>query len=124
MIKVNFPAAGNKNLTVQVTGILEAMPDGTPAELLFSMQSDELAQLAKTRLRIDSVLFALQEKMGILLWWDKEGKNLILPLESRGAFSFVQPIVADKEWDGNMYWSAFKVDSQKHFFFTLECEPL
>ncbi len=45
-----------------------------------------------SRLRFDSVLFAIQEKMGFNLWWvnDEDVKKwkLIIPLESRGYFDF------------------------------------
>jgi hypothetical protein len=113
-MKIKFTADSPKNLTVQVTGILH---EDLPLTPLFNVK--ELAPPARS-IRIDSVLFLLQEKMGLLLWWS-EG-NLALPLESRGAFSFNSPLRPPEDWEGVMYVSSFKVDSTKHFYFTLDCE--
>ena len=112
-IKVKFPADGGKNLTVQVTGVIDK---DLEFQVLFK---------AERRFRIDSVLFSLQEKMGVLLWWDE--KNLILPLESRGYFSFVCPITPDDKWEKTLYISTLGVEvgpCPKHFYFTLDCEKL
>ena len=119
-LKVKIPQIGRKNLTIQVAGRVE--PGDDSIQQLFSIAG--LASPEMSGLRIDSVLFALQEKAGLLLWWDRDGADLILPLESRGAFSFSYPIHSPKGWDGMMYYSTFKVDEPKHLYLTLECEPL
>ena len=109
MFKVKFPADGDKHLTVQVAGVLRE----ERMQILFE---------SSRRLRIDSVLFLIQEKAGILLWWGKD--DLVLPMESRGAFSFASPIVSPEDWDKKLWISAFNVVQPKHFFFTLDCEKL
>ena len=119
-LKAKWPMASGRNLTLQVTGILA--PGDDLKGQLFSIS--DLARPEMKGLKIESVLFALQEKMGLLLWWDEGTSDLILPLESRGFFSFVYPIHCPKDWAGTVWWTAFKVDEPKHFYFTMECEPL
>lgn len=111
--EVKVPADGSKNLVLQVVGVLEK--DLTRQVLYKSSR----------RLRLDSVLFAVQEKAGLLLWWGKD--KLILPLESRGYFSFTCPVACPEDWDQQIWISSFRVGeppTPKHFYFTLDCEKL
>ncbi len=84
MIKGKWPQASGRNLTFQASGRL-APADALKGQL-FSIS--DLARPEMKGLKIESVLFALQEKMGLLLWWDEACEDLILPLESRGFFQF------------------------------------
>jgi hypothetical protein len=108
---------GNKNVTARVTGIVYT--DQEPIELLdvSSLKGNPQG------LRFDSVLFALQEKMGVLLWWGK-GEDLILPLESRGNFRFDSPINSprrDSGWDGKIWYSVINTNGLgKHFMFLVD----
>ena len=119
-LKAKWPQASGRNLTFQATGIL-APGDDLKGKLL---SISDLARPEMKGLKVESVLFVLQEKMGLLLWWDEQATDLILPLESRGYFSFAYPIHCPQGWNGEIWWTAFKVDEVKHFYLTLECEPL
>jgi hypothetical protein len=76
--------ARSSNCLVKISGWLEEDMPLTKI-LLF----EELSPIPKA-MRIDSVIFAIQEKLGFNLWWVGEAgeKRLILPLESRGYFNF------------------------------------
>jgi hypothetical protein len=76
-------------------------------------------------LRLDGVQFAIQEKMGINLWWivseaKPMGLMLILPLESRGAFDFekISPIRPPDKALG-VAMTAFKVSEPKMNFLVM-----
>lgn len=74
------------NCLVKISGWLEEdMP------LTKILMFEDLSPVPKA-IRIDSVVYAIQEKAGFNLWWvEGEGpdeKRLILPLESRGYFNF------------------------------------
>jgi len=61
-------------------------------ELTKILMFRELVPPIPKAIRIDSVVFAIQEKAGFNLWWvegeEAVEKRLILPLESRGYFNF------------------------------------
>ncbi len=77
---------GEKSCLVTLSGSIS--PNFKPRSVL---NFNDLKH-APRRMRLDSVTWAIQEKMGFNLWWITgiEVKNwkLILPLESRGYFDF------------------------------------
>lgn len=79
---------GAKNVAVALSGTL--FKDLAPTEFLLF---NELS-LSPRAVRIESVVFAIQEKMGFNLLWKMEGGQwrLILPLESRGRLDFESPM--------------------------------
>ncbi len=88
---ITVGADGQKNCHVTITGQAGEIPPSPVPIVVFA----ELAGGIR-KLRIDAIQFAIQEKMGINLFWimgEKEFK-LILPLESRGGFDFekVKPL--------------------------------
>lgn len=119
-IKVTVPSQGSKNAAVHVVGITDEEFSEQPLVRL-----EDLNPIPR-KIRIDNVLFAIQEKMGIILWWDKD--KLILPLESRGAFRFDQGINSPSDWSGTIWGSSVGVDTNstyaipKHFFLILDLE--
>lgn len=82
-LSIRKMADGTKNAIVNISGLLTAELPQTDIVVL-----RDLADQPKG-LKIESFVFAIQEKMGFYLWWRK-GKEtaLILPLESRGGLSF------------------------------------
>lgn len=114
---------GKKNLQVRVTGIVSEDFPATPIL--------EISKLARPDagwkgLRLDSALWAIQEKAGLTIWWevDKGEAGLILPMESRNAMRFDTGIESpriDKGWEGVVYLSSFHVkDEPKKFFLLLD----
>jgi hypothetical protein len=101
-LKVKSTAAGSRNVSVQISGILGTVEH---CEGIFP-----LVKLEHTNLKLTSFLFLIQEKAGLLLWWDEEKKDLILPLESRGAFKLETGIKSPEGWDGQIWAEAFKID--------------
>lgn len=108
---------GNKNVTIRLTGVMKS--DFQPTELL------DISTLKGNPkgLRFDSAFFAIQEKMGILLWW-RNGEDLIVPLESRGTFRFDSPINSpslESGWEGKIWYSSFNtLGQEKHFMLLLD----
>lgn len=78
-------ADGSKNFTVLVTGLL--LKDLPMTEIVWLDKLNPKPAACK----IESLLWIVQEKMGLVLWW-QEG-NLIAPMESRNS---VRP---DRGWD-------------------------
>lgn len=108
--KAKVTAAGSRNVSVQISGFLK-----TDCEDTF-----ELVSFEHHELKLTGVLFLIQEKAGIYLWWDKERENLILPLESRGSFKFDGLVKCPQGWDGKIWASAFKIDEPKGFLLLLD----
>src|ERR1700679_3754655 len=95
--KVKVTAGGSRNVSVQISG---SLPKG-----MF-----ELVKFEHLGLKLTSLLFLIQEKAGLYLWWDKD--DLILPLESRGAFKFDTGLKAPEGWDGTVWASTFASDGK------------
>lgn len=76
-------ADGHKNVILNVSGMLTEELPVTDICVFSSLDHSPKA------LKIESLVFAIQEKMGFYLWW-KKGKEttLILPLEGRGGLGF------------------------------------
>ena len=110
-LKVKTTAAGSRNVSVQISGIL-----GT-ADHCHGVFP--LVKLEHTDIKLMSFLFLIQEKAGLLLWWDEAQENLILPLESRGAFKLEVGIKSPEGWDGQIWAEAFKVDDDVKGFLLL-----
>ncbi len=105
--KVKTTAAGLRNVSVEISGWL-------PRDDRFSLIASN-----HPALKITSFLFLIQEKAGLYLWWDKEGNDLILPLESRGAFKLEVGIKSPEGWDGVIWAQAFKTDQEDKAFLLL-----
>lgn len=82
---IKVVAGGQNSLVVQVTGILTK--DLSQPVTILDMAKVEGAK----RLRLDSMVFAVQEKLGCLFWWKMKEQDepvLMLPVESRGRFDW------------------------------------
>ena len=82
---------------------------------------DELSPIPKA-IRLDSIVFAIQEKAGFNLWWvGEEGeKRLILPLESRGYFNFEGMGSLQSKHATGIAMESFNVASTKTFLILLD----
>lgn len=108
---------GPKNTVVQVSGYL--VKDIQSAEPILLLK--DLAPVPKA-IRLDSVVFAIQEKMGCVLWWKVGDKmSLILPLESRGKLDFegMQGLHSPQDGVEGIYMSTFKCTDKGGYYFTI-----
>lgn len=118
---------GAKNFSVMVKGW--AQKDFNPIPII------DIEKLAKPTagwkgVRLDSLTWAIQEKMGFHLWWEDGFKesDLILPLESRNSMRFDEGIPSPRVGDGwkrKIWLSSFKCltndpELAKHFFILLD----
>ena len=114
MYKVKIGSDGGKTCHVVISGLVEKSLSTPEPILLFEALGGK-----PTKLRIDGVQFAIQEKMGFNLWWimDDQTVELIMPLESRGGFDF-EKIIPLHSLDGaiGMAISSFKVTDPKMSF--------
>ena len=115
MIDKEIVTNGAKGTILRVSGVIDK---AQPAQDLFTFE--ELN--SPTGLRLDSVVFALQEKMGVILWWKTpEGGILMMPLESRGRLDW-EAVGALQSPNGasGIMMSTFKVDEPKVFTFIMD----
>ncbi|MGH9439933.1 MAG: hypothetical protein ACRD22_19150 [Terriglobia bacterium] len=121
-VKVRVLQEGAKHAAVEVSGSVS----GNSAISLFCLK--DLSHNPKS-LRLDSVTFSFQEKLGVLLKW---GDRLILPLDGRGKLDFssvggLRPPDKDFVWDGMIVGEfsssdTLEVPKLKHFLIVLEWE--
>ena len=114
MFRVELLADGSNNLTAAVTGTLHAKLD-----------FEEVLDLAKTkggaggRCRFESVTWVIQEKMRLLLWWNKE--NLIVPMESRNFLKTEAGLKPPEGWNGKFLLSSEALTAPPmHFLLILD----
>ena len=123
-VRTDIRASG-KNISLQIMGIVTE--DFGP-QVIFDIGK---ADPPMSGIRLDGILFAIQEKLGLLLWWDEEMTELILPLESRGAFRFDGGLLhklGSHPWSGRIYLSSFGFGSNpaspKHFTLLIDGDRL
>ena len=63
--------------------------------------------------KIQSIAWLVQEKMGLVLWWD-EGEDFIV-MESRNLFVPPQAIVPPANWGKSLRLTSFGVKSNEYF---------
>jgi hypothetical protein len=107
---------GARNCRVTVSGFLYPDIPPTPLVLFANLEGKP-----KT-VRLDGIIFAVQEKAGINLWWLGEDENrLILPVESRGYFNFEGVMtLPSPEGAKGIQMTTFKVDEPKSFLMMLD----
>lgn len=118
---------GQKNCSVLVKGFTKEDFEPIPFLDITKLQAPREGWKG---FRLDSAVWAIQEKMGLHLWWSKpEGEEeLVLPMESRNGIRFDTGLVSprvDKGWGGVMYISSFRVSEipgPKSFMFVLELD--
>lgn len=106
LIKVAQVHGGHRNSTWVFSGSVDKEDEGKVCSLVSGLDS---------AVKLASVAFLVQEKMGFQLWWDKDLTEPLLPVESRGAFRFdgVRPPGA---WKGEIFAVPFKVDEDRKMF--------
>ena len=92
-------ADAGRNFTLRITGSLrEPLPLCRVCEI----------PMRGGRVSLDRANWAIQEKMGLALWWSKETSepsNLILIMESRNAVTHSPQLQPPKHEDGTWAWS-------------------
>src|SRR6266850_3820010 len=106
--KVKTTASGARNVSIQARGWLPRNTD------IF-----KLVEFEHHGLKLTSFLFLIQEKAGLYLWWDRDGNDLILPLESRGAFKLELGIKSPEDWSGQIWAEAYGVVEAPRAFLLL-----
>lgn len=109
---------GNVNVVLTVTGILDER-DVKPT-LITDIKS---LQGGPSSIRLDRILYSIEEKLHCLLWWEgKEKDMLILPLAGRGMFDFdwMSGRHSPKGHSGNIKLSTSKWTGLSHFTVDLE----
>jgi hypothetical protein len=108
MFVVNKVAGSQRNFTLHVSGVVSD-GDFTPSPI----------NLEEKHLKLASLAWIVQEKLGIYFGWTKEA--IFIPMESRNAIRFDTSISAPAEWDGNIWLSSFNfVKPRKAFFLVLD----
>ena len=107
--KAKMTGGGSRNVSAQISGFIDKDKVTFP-----------LVQFEHHDLKLTSVAFLIQEKAGLYLWWDEGREELILPLESRGAFRFDVGIKSPEGWNGQLWAESFKVDEAKAFLLLLD----
>jgi hypothetical protein len=106
-LRVNKVAGGQRNHTYQITGVVTSELMLTPIDL----------GPIERPLKLASLSWLIQEKMGMYLWWDKE--TILLPMESRNTIKFDTSMKSPENWDGKMWISGFGFVPPKKVFFLI-----
>lgn len=124
-LRVEIPQDHGKFVTVVVQGYLTG-------DTAITLVSAESLNPRPKFLIIDTITFAIQEKMGVLLLWGRKGSEPayeILPLESRGRvdLSGSRVLRSPKDWDGTLVLRAFNHSlppeaERKHILLVLQME--
>ena len=96
-LRIRQVAGGGRNVTLHITGML------TKGDM--PLTPIDLSVPEKSRAKIASLVWLVQEKLGIYLWWNKE--TILLPMESRNTVRFDSPLNPPENWDGRMWLSSF-----------------
>lgn len=106
LIKANEVHGGSRNKTWLFTGLVDKEDESKAYCLVEGLDR---------AVKLSSVAFLVQEKMGFRLWWDKDLTQPMMPIESRGAFRFdgVRP---PSDWAGIIWIQPFKVDEDGKMF--------
>jgi hypothetical protein len=114
---VEIPVSGSKNAVIKAFGVLTG---NLPLQELISFE-----KLGCEKLKIESLTFAIQEKLGFQLGW-RVGEDVrsILPLESRGYLNWasVFSLHSPKGANGIMIESFGWTGPSKSFLFELDLE--
>jgi hypothetical protein len=100
---------GVKNAKVIIKGVLEG--EFEKASVLKGLSHAKLM----------SAIWAIQEKMGFVLWWDE--KELIMPMESRNSIRLDRGWEPPKGWNGELLLNSFGYSNgptPKHFVIELD----
>lgn len=119
---VHIPVNGSKNAVVKASGRLSG---DMPRQLLVGFEQLESQGISPKKLKIESLTFAIQEKLGFLLYWRVgETAHLILPLESRGYLNWasIYSLHSPEGADGILIESINYTDPPKHFLFEMDIE--
>ena len=131
--KVALPENGKRNARIVVTGVIEC--NLGPHEVI------SLDTLDCEKAKIESAVWIIQEKLGIVLWWgvgepptgvtpeapDITEKNLVFVMESRNGIRFDHGLDSPRsieKWDRKLWLQTFgftsNAESPKYFTFTLD----
>jgi len=120
---VKITKDGDKNLTVLIKGIVTEDFGRTPiVDLAKLRQSGE----GLKGIRLDSIVWAIQEKLGLTLWWSEDGgeDSMAMPMESRNSMRFDEGVESPRVKDGwqqKLYLSSFNCkDGPKKFLVILQ----
>lgn len=113
MLNIDKVAGGQRNVTLHITGVIEDELRLTPIDLV------------DKELKIKSLVWMVQEKLGLQLWWDEE--RMMLPMESRNAVRFDTGLKPPAGWNGKLYVSSFNfklppVHKTKSFFIVMDLD--
>jgi hypothetical protein len=121
-MEIKIGSDGGKSCQIIITGELsEDLPRPEPV-LFFKDLSHKPESL-----RLDGIQFAIQEKMGLKLWWimddsteDITSLKLLMPLESRGGYDFEKIIpVSSPDGASGLALTSFKVTEPRMSFFLM-----
>lgn len=106
---------GHKNVMVQVTG--EILPlDNQDARRDFVAVDAAKLHGAPRGLRLDSVIWLIEEKAGLTLWW---GEEFILPMESRNHVRLDRPLDSPPGWNGELVLKSAKLEIGPRMFMVI-----
>ena len=118
-MRVEIVNDGQKNATVQVSGLL--LPPSAAVSSLHHVDLLQFADLNHTpsKIRVESITFAIQEKGGLYLWWTND--ILLMPLESRGFFDFEKiGCLSSPIGSKGISMTTFGIDKPKAFLLILD----
>lgn len=125
-MRIQMIKEGEKNFSVMIKGFCKEDFSSVP---VIDIEKLKPPTSGWKGVRLDSAVWAIQEKMGLYLWWEKEvtEDTFLLPLESRNGMRFDEGIPSPRVKDGwgkKIWLSGFNVNiapaGVKSFFILLD----
>lgn len=122
--RTTLVADGSRNASVHVVG---AYWDPLPLCVFDAQKHFKEAK----RIKIESLVWLLQEKLTLLLYWSHPDENdFMLPMESRNYVRFDRGLESPKTWNGELWVKPENIKRSeedtldKHFMFILDLDKL
>lgn len=115
---VQITKDGPKNCSILIKGFADLR---TPDEKILDLTDLTPPNQGWKGLRLDSVVWIIEEKMGVRLWWgaDQTEGNFILTCESRNFLRTDEGVPSpriDRGWKGELWMSVFKAETERKGF--------
>ena len=114
MIQVKQVIGGGRNVTLHITGMLtEGDLELTPIDL----DPEKNLRSDKSRAKLSSLVWVVQEKLTLYLLWNKNPDSLIMPMESRNSVRLDSSMAPPDHWIGTLWLGSSNWQPQGRAFF-------
>lgn len=129
-MRVQILKDSEKNCSVLIKGFVWSSDFGRT--LVLDLDKTKAPSNGLKGIRLDSAVWVIQEKLGLILWWEDEDSeaSFVLPMESRNSLRIDEGISSprgERSWGKKLYLSSFNylrdqntVNEKRSFFLILD----